>query len=144
MLQRIQSIFLLLAAVCFGMEYVWPFAKSDRTVSGIFEDGQYNIQDHLSLEILTLAGVLLCIIIIFLYKNRGLQLRLGYLAMTISIVLAVIAVMIYSNHTSSLDEVQITDQAGLYLPVLVIIFISLGIRFIKKDEKLVQSMNRLR
>ena len=144
MIQRLQSLFLLLAALSFGLEYAFPFAASDAPVTGLFGDGIYNINDHIALQGLTIAGALLCLFIITLYKNRSLQLRLGYLAITIAILLPVIAVLIYSNQTAGLEDANISDRAGLYLPIGMILFVGLALRFIRKDEKLVRSMDRLR
>ncbi len=144
MIQRIQSIFLLLAAASFGLEYVFPFATSSTQVPGIFGDGLYNISDHIALQVLTWAGVVLCLIILFQFRNRSLQLRLGYLAITVAILLPLIAVLIYTNQTMGLEDVEIADHAGLYLPAGMILFLVLALRFIRKDEKLVQSMDRLR
>jgi len=42
------------------------------------------------------------------------------------------------------QEAQVNDQFGMYLPLVGLLFSGLAIHFIRKDEKLVKSMDRLR
>ena len=144
MIQRLQSVFLLLAAVCFGLEFKLPFASSNQAAEGLFSDQVYDISDHIVLQGLTIIGTVLCLGLILLYRNRALQRRLSYLAITVAIILPVIAILIYSNQTAQLSDIEIYDQAGLYLPLGMVVFIALALRFIKKDDRLVRSMDRLR
>ena len=144
MIQRMQSLFFLLAAGCFGGEFATSFASSDIANEGIFSDQLYNLSDHPGLQIITGIGLLISIAAIFLYRNRTLQVKLGYVLATIAILLPVVAVLIFMNHTGQAENLQIEDQLGLYLPLGMIVFSLLAVRYVKKDEKLVQSMDRLR
>jgi len=144
MIQRIQSIFFLLAAACFGGEFATSFAKSNTIAEGIFSDQLYNLSDHVGLQVLAGLGALLSIIAIFLYKNRDNQVRLGYVVTTLAILLPIAAVLIFTNQSAQMGDAEISDQAGLYLPIGMIICSMLAVRFVKKDNKLVQSMDRLR
>ena len=145
MIQRIQSIFLLLCAGSFGALFAFPFASSDRATSRFLADKLYNIQDHVLLLIMALLGVILAIVSIMMYKNRERQLKLGYLTMVISILLPLLAALLFFNEASNMsNEGRINDEIGIYLPILSLIFAILANRFIKKDENLVKSMDRLR
>ncbi len=144
MIQRLQSIFLFLGALCFGASYTLPFATSSQQVSGIFEDQQYKINDHIALLILAALGFFIGLMAIFLYNNRKLQLKLAYLGATLAIILPVVAVLIYTNHTANLQNVNVEDGMGLYLPIPILAFFLLSARYINKDENLVRSMDRLR
>ncbi len=144
MIQRIQTLFLALAAILNGLIFTQPFAATSESVPGIFEDKLYTVQDHVILMILTIIGVLIGVIAIFMYKNRPLQIRMSYLGATLGIVLPLIALLIYMNHSPELGDTEVTDKAGIYLPILVIVFYVLASRFIQKDNKLVRSMDRLR
>ena len=144
MIQRIQSIFFLAAALCFGGEFMTSFASANVNSIALFADGHYNVMDHVSLQILTGLGILLCLVSIFLFRNRPLQIRIGYLATTLAIILPIVAVLIYMDQTSSSSDFEVNDQLGIYLPVGMIIFSILGVRAVKKDEELVESMDRLR
>lgn len=144
MIQRIQSVFLFLAGVLFGSSFATSFASSDRAVEGIFSDQLYRVNDHVGLQILAGLGILLSLAAIFLYKNRKNQVKLGYIITTIAILLPIAAILIYSNQTEQLEAAVIEDRLGLYLPIGTVICTLLAVRFIRKDEKLVQSMDRLR
>lgn len=144
MIQRVQSIFFLLTGLCFGGEFIAPFASADKTSSGIFYDGLYNVQDHIGLMIIAGLGGLLSIIALFLYKNRGQQMKLGYLVTTIAIILPIISILIFMNHSKDMPDILINDGVGAYLPLGMVVFSLLALRYVKKDEQLVKSMDRLR
>ncbi len=143
MIQRIQSIFFLLTAACFGGEFGTSFASSDVSAAGIFQDNSYTLSDHPSLQVITGLGILLAIAAIFLYKNRDLQIKVGYGALTMAILLPVVAAVLFMNEPG-LDSVAISDNLGIYLPIGMIVCSILAVRFVKKDNKLVESMDRLR
>ncbi len=144
MIQRIQTIFLLLAAGAFGALIPLPFATSAQDTQGIFLDGSYSIIDNLFLEILTLAGIVLALVCIFLFKKRKMQLRLGYLLIVIGILLMVVAFLYFTNQAPAISESVIQEGLGLLMPIVAIVFVVLANYFIRKDEKLVKSMDRLR
>lgn len=145
MIQRIQSIFLLLAAGFFGGQFLTSFVSSTAPVNGIFADQIFNLYDNPALLLIAGLGALVAIVTIFLFNNRKLQLKLSYLIITLSIILPIVAVLLYTNQVGTIPEaVDVNDQAGLYLPIGTILFTALAIRFINKDEKTVRSMDRLR
>ena len=145
MIQRIQSVFLFLGSLCFGGQVVWPFATSSDGQAAYFADGQYNYADHIGLLIVVLLGIATCIGAIFLFKNRQLQLRLSYLGIVLTVVLGALAALLYMNAGNSFSQsATVEDGIGLYLLPLGIIFLAFAARFIKKDDKLVRSMDRLR
>lgn len=144
MIQRIQSIFFLLAAGCFGGEFATSFASTNKSVNGLFNDQVYNLQDHIGLQIIVGLGLVLSLVAIFLYKNRDNQIKLGYVIATLAILLPIAAILIYMGQSEGLETVEVNDDLGLYLPVGMILFTLLAVRFVKKDNQLVQSMDRLR
>ncbi|MBK6785818.1 MAG: DUF4293 family protein [Saprospiraceae bacterium] len=77
MIQRIQSLFLLLTSAGFFSLFKFPFATSDTSIPDLMKDNMYTIQDHIILLILTTVGGLLALALIFLYSNRALQLKLN-------------------------------------------------------------------
>ena len=146
MIQRIQSVFLLLAAVCAFCLFVFPFASTPQAVtnSELFSDSLYNLNDNIAVLVLFCLAGGLAFVSIFLFKNRKTQLLLGRLAIIANIIGIILAVVHYINNNAGLDKVEVSDQAGLYLPVGFIIFALLAQRYINKDNKLVSSMDRLR
>ena len=145
MIQRVQSIFYLLAAMCFGGLFKFPFATSEVSIPQYLGDMVYNIMDHAVMTVLASIGVLVSLVAIFLYNNRRLQVRLGYFIIILSLLLPLVSfLLIYNEKTALEDSSQINDGFGLYLPILALLFGILANRFVKKDDKLVRSMDRLR
>ncbi len=145
MIQRIQSLFMFLASGCFFGLFGLPFANSDEATKPFFEDSIYNVMDHPALLGITIAGGAIALINIFLFKNRGLQMRLSILVIICSILLAVFATyLVYQDASLMSNTADLEDGFGVYLPPLALLFGILGYVFVKKDEKLVKSMDRLR
>ena len=144
MIQRIQSIFFLLCAGFFGGAFTVPFATTSKSITGIFSDQMYNLSDHIALQILAGLGIAFSLGAIFLYKNRKNQIKLGYVITTVAILLPLIGILIYMNETKELSDFIVEDGIGIYLPIGTIITAILATRFVKKDEQLVASMDRLR
>ena len=146
MLQRIQTIFLILVAICFFSLFAFPFAMSDISTAQFLQDQLYSVNDHILLQILAGLGGALSLFTIFRFRNRPVQMRLGYLLIVISILILILAVILFYNEANAiLDKAQIEDQIGLYVPLIGIVFAFLAIRYIRKDDKLVKdSYSRLR
>lgn len=146
MIQRIQSVFLFLASASgFGM-LAFPFATTPQTVqtSPLFADASFSVGDNIGLLVLFAVAGALALAAIFLYKNRGLQMKIGRFALVANIIGFVMAVILLWQDVQNLENVKILDGIGAYLPVTFLVFIILALRFIKKDETLVRSMDRLR
>lgn len=145
MIQRIQTIFLLLTAIVFGSLFMVPFAISSQPSVQFLSDSVFDVTDHPALMGLTLAGGILALISIFMFRKRKLQLKLGYFIIVMAILLPVITFLLFTNASAEVStSVEVYDQAGMYLPVAAILFASMANYFIKKDDKLVKSMDRLR
>ena len=145
MIQRKQTIFLFLAAIIFGAMFMVPFAVSNQPSVQFLSDGVFNILDHPVLLVLTLGGILMSLYAIFLFRKRKAQLRLGYIIIIIAILLPLSAFILFTRTSAEADaSVMIEDQFGLYLPAAAILFVVLANYFIRKDERLVKSMDRLR
>lgn len=143
MLQRLQSIFLLLASVsCFGL-FGTDAADTPAPVatSTLFADGSFDVFDNpILIGAFALAGLLL-LINIFLFKNRSLQMKLATAA--IAIVVFGVGTGLYYFFTDSARSTA-TPDVGIALPILAVVFTVLANKYIKADEKLVRSADRLR
>ncbi|MBK9044324.1 MAG: DUF4293 family protein [Saprospiraceae bacterium] len=145
MIQRIQSLFLLLTSAGFFSLLKFPFATSDTSIPDLMKDNMYTIQDHIILLILTTVGGLLALALIFLYSNRALQLKLNNVLIIFSILLPLLAfLLIYNEGTAMIQSAQINDGPGLYILGAILLFSVLSLMYIKKDKQLVESMDRLR
>jgi len=143
MIQRIQSIFLFLAAgACFGL-FGLPLADTEaaQTTSVLFADQQFNLfDDPILLSIFVAAGALL-LLDIFLFKNRPLQIRLSWLGIALVFAGGGYAFFLLSNDSA---QAMANPAIGVALPILAIVFAYLAKVYIGKDEKLVRSADRLR
>ena len=145
MIQRIQSLFLLIVSLSFLGHFLWPLATSNISGGKFLADKVFDINDHVVLLGLVILGAGLALINIFLFNNRPLQLRLGYILIILGILFPLVGVFSFMNDTAQMsDSAQINDQLGIYLPILTILFAILANRSIKKDENTVRSMDRLR
>lgn len=136
MLQRIQSVWLLLASVCSFLTIKFPF------YSGTNSKGEASYQlvatENIYLLVLTIAIAVVLLITIFLYKNRVLQLRLCVLA----ILLEAVTLFLYYRELKTFTVGTYSLTALLHS--FIILFIVLAARSINKDEKLIKSTDRLR
>jgi hypothetical protein len=144
MIQRIQSIYLLIATVLSG-GLIFPLNL------WITEQGtEFYALDSLSSDNLVLASVfvlfmassLLTLITIFQFKKRQLQFVLGRLTILINFIL--VGILVYFAQNLS-GEIQVSEKGiGLLIPIFTIVFVALANKSIKKDEELVKSVDRLR
>ncbi len=141
MIQRIQTVFLFLAGVASLGVFGLPFASTDNSVANsIFDDKLFNAQDHISMVVLFAVAGALALAGIFLFKNRLLQMRITLFAIIATVGGTVLALVFFSQAGIQTAEAGI----GSFFPLLALIAGLLAYRFIKKDEKLVKSMDRLR
>lgn len=145
MIQRIQTIFLFFAAASFFAMFYIPFATSDVAAGTLMSDTAYSVEDHILLGVLCILGGILSLVAIFLYKNRPLQLRLGYFIIIAAVFIIVTAILLFLNESKAIEgTVNISEGFGLAMPIVTIILVVLANKFIKKDQKIVKSMDRLR
>lgn len=154
MIQRIQSLFLLLASVCVGLLFFLPYAGFVRNgdqfnllVTGVYE-AKGALASHpvnpLPTIILTALCVLLPIYIIFLYRKRMNQIKLSRLCIFLNSGLLVMMFVWMDKLALSISNSVKSYQLGFAFPVLAIIFLFLAIRGVKKDEALIRSADRIR
>lgn len=157
MWQRKQSLFLLLAAICGALTFVFPvdtFTQGDHTflfrTTGFFMGNGIEVVDVASkVPFGVLLGFLsvLFTVIIFLYRNRTRQLRLTRAGSLVTLAILVFLFITDNSMRAYLEqggEVSNSYGASAFLPIAMIVFTYLAERSIRKDEALVKSMDRLR
>lgn len=134
MIQRIQSVYLLLAAVVSGiLIFFFPlYGLGDRP---------YMILEDPTFVILTVLSVLISLFSIFRYRNRQQQVVSGRINIIINFVLFGLILFVYFN-SMNVDEAWL--GAGAFMPLIAVILIILANRAIMKDEALVRAADRLR
>ncbi len=156
MLQRIQSIYLLVASLALFALYLFPLAHNvyindtpvTIMVTGIFQDVN-GIQKHTdsftALTAVTAIVAIIPLVIIFLFKNRKQQIALVY--STILVLFGYSFWMAQTVKKAVGEGVQLgtkTMGIGLFLTSISIIMLLLAVKSIKNDDKLVKSADRLR
>ena len=133
MIQRIQTIYLFLAAVVLLLLFVFPL--------GIVGGNNFTFQNDIVAFIAALVGAGVSLITIFLFRNRSLQKKTLQIAVfAVSFFVGWIAMSIFINKDPALDQFGI----GLACPFIALLFMFLAMRGINKDNKIVKSMDRLR
>lgn len=157
MIQRVQSIFLALAAIAmFAMIFspIWGKEDAEKTQLVVlnattltYTKGKEVVQENNTIYLTILAFLSACVAAgsLFSYKNRMMQMKLN---LANSVLLLITVVLMALNLWSSqkiFDPVNPgAFKIGFFLPIVALFFNSLANRFIRKDEKLVRSVDRLR
>ena len=140
MIQRIQSLWLFLAAAAAALSYKIPFFEStNQSADGTSGLATYlNAGSNFFTLITTGISLLLALVTLFYYKNRKLQLKLASAGIVISLLIIVLFFSAMKKMGGSVPS--ITSVIVLVAPVFYI----LAARGIWKDEKLIKSLDRLR
>jgi hypothetical protein len=135
-LQRIQTIYLIISAIISGgLIFVFHLWTTENDVP-IFA------KDNMAFLSLFLGSTLLSLISIFKYKNRQSQFVLGRLNIILNFIL--LGLFVYRLLIPP-GESQISEKGvGIFMPLFSIVFLVLANKAIKKDEDLVKSVDRLR
>lgn len=137
MIQRIQTVYLLIALVILGvLPFVFPlWTSSDGKEFRFMSDSFYT-------EIFGLSTALTLISILY-FKKRQHQFVLNRLTIILNLIL--LGLFVYRSLNLSGETVQVSEKGiGMFLPIVAIVFLALANRAIKKDEDLVKSADRLR
>jgi len=147
MIQRIQSIYLLLAAILLLPMFMFPIATFGENILYAChiknpENGQ-SIISMVVLALLLVFSTLLSFYSIFKYKNRKLQRKLGWFNISI-LITALLVEVIYVIRIQGILQTNSRPAFASIIPVVSIMLIILANRAIKKDDDLVKSADRLR
>ena len=151
MIQRIQSLFLLLSVITMSLMTMFPIAVLD--VEGqlytfhffgfVLQETGEVVLPALPIAILTGFIILISLVSIFLFKKRNLQMRLcTYNIILMLGLIGFIAYYIYSN-ASELNAIISYSWAAI-MPLISIVLTIMARGKIRKDELLVKSVDRIR
>jgi membrane protease YdiL (CAAX protease family) len=146
MIQRVQSIFLAIALIMCLLLFYFPVYRFINDASGNPEltATDYRILGkNALLTILNAIVATLTFISIFLFKNRNIQVRIVNLALLLTAVLTGLLFFVADTLSGGMNQ-RVEFIAGSYLPIITMICLFIAVRFIKRDEELVRSADRLR
>ncbi|MFV0554489.1 MAG: DUF4293 domain-containing protein [Mangrovibacterium sp.] len=149
MIQRIQTLYMLLSSVLIGLLFALPFAEivdaSNQiytfNVEGVQSASGELIQNGWAVALLIGIMLLLQVVAIFMYKKRILQIRL--LNYVILLIFGLTGLLFFFV-LKSFDGAVINYQLSMVFPIIAAILNYLAIRAIGKDEALIRSVDRIR
>mgnify|MGYP002869123878 CR=1 FL=1 len=156
-ISRIQTLYLLLSIVALALSAVFPIAKfygdfsyilkifTFKSMSDMIPDPEKFIF-NLPIVIIWAAIIIMNLITIFLFNKRRTQMNL--LSISIGLVLAMIA-LIFFYYSPNIEKhynvvTEYNKCAGIYMPLISFVCMILAYRNIRKDDKLVKSLDRIR
>ena len=135
MLQRIQTIYMIISATLLGALYVWfPNIVSEEGLVVVHNDEPIMLG-------LIFGSILVTFISIFSYKKRKSQFVINRLNIILNFFL--LGVFVYRSLTLSGETLVSEKGIGVFLPIISIVFLVMANKAIKKDEDLVKSVDRL-
>jgi len=157
MIQRKQTIFLVLSLLAFVFLFIAPFASFNvgtvltadigiRGVQNLDDFTKFNymffIMQGLTTLFMSLVGIS-----IFMYKKRPLQMWLCMGAFLTNVFLVgamFFTTTLFSNFFGLSNENLMNYLFPTYIPIVTLLLIGAATRSIRKDEALARSLNRLR
>ena len=135
MIQRIQSLFFFFSAICsVTIVFAFPVLK-DESISYLLKDFSYSFA-----SLFVFLSAALSIFAIFQFKNRKKQQLIASIArlmITISFL-----IIVFLHKEEGVEERVFS--VGLFLFIIPYLALFLAGYFVKKDEKLVKSADRIR
>jgi len=147
MIQRIQTLYLLISAILVAFLFALPFAEIVKdgfiylfNFKGILLDG--TLKEN-GLAISVLIGIILALhgLAILSYKNRIRQIRV--IVFSILLMLGLFGMFFFFTYYT-FSGAQISFKLSLVFPLVAIILDYLAIRSIGKGEALIRSIDRIR
>lgn len=132
MIQRLQSLFFLFAAIIMGLLFVIPYAEVAQDDYFAYE---YPVQ-----TIFSAIVILGSVVTIFLFRNRPLQIRITRILLIFTF--AFIGYAVYQLFQVNFEG--LTFEKGALLPAFAAYCLARAMSQIVADEKLVKGSDRLR
>ena len=138
MIQRQQTLWLLLCTVAAVLSFMFPFVVGDEMQKNLPVRNSVNAGANFFLLILTGASVVLSTVTIFLFKNRKQQMQLCLIGLLLSVLLVVLYILKMNK------LVKPTLALSCILPFAVVAGYFMAFRCIRRDEKLIKTLDKLR
>jgi hypothetical protein len=144
MLQRIQSLYLLVAIILSGIvSFFLPFWVNQEMevvfLDSMLQTGELTV---LAIPALFILSGIISIMTLFSFKTRTKQIVFNRLNIVINFLL--LGIIVYHLLMLPGETVVSEKGIGVFIPLIVIVLLALANKAIIKDEKLVKSVDRLR
>ncbi len=156
MIQRIQTLYLVLALTCMVVFYFMPFGCIETQTENGITDVELGLlgadflrvqeTEHYStlpLMIMISLVVLIIVLTIFLFKRRMIQIRLCVFNAILALGSSGLA-LFHLYHAAEKYGTDFSTNILVVLPIVAAILMFLALRGIAKDEALVRSIDRIR
>ena len=131
MIQRIQSLYLFVAAISMTLiSFKVPVYNLNETL--------FMAQDDTKIFVLTIVGAIFSLLGLFMFKNRKFQMKLIRLTVLIQMIIGIRLFMLLNKF-----EVVLNNTL-LFLMAFSLIALIMAYRGVKKDDDLVRSVDRIR
>ena len=154
MIQRIQSIYLFLAAGLMATLNCLPLVKfaTNEQENILFKtfgieysaDNITEIVTTYPIAVIAILSATLSFIAIFMFKNRIKQMNIALIALFLSLMFYAVFLMYWWYSKDALSFTETSISYGLPIPAVSVILNFLAARAIKADERLVRSADRIR
>lgn len=156
MIQRIQSLYLLIVSTMMLLMFFFPIAGyygdfeilkfSLLSIENMMPNSTLAFSPYTSYPLLlfVIGIIIMSIAIITLYKHRLRQLKLIKVVILLNIILIMGIFIIYSRWLQSVSGGSETFETAAFFPLVSLVFLILAYRGVRKDEKLIRSADRLR
>lgn len=152
MIQRIQTVYLALALVLFGLASFLPLAEVAEagnvftfSVKGLVNASSGQVV-YSGLPLLSLAVLVLAVnmFVIFNFKKRVRQMRMALFNIFLMLGFLGVSFVFLRMSIKGMSDAVIAYKIFMVFPVISAIFNYLAIRAIGKDEALIRSIDRIR
>ena len=160
MIQRIQSVYLFVASLFYFIYWFFGLKWYEEGYSIImsFEPLLTSSKNTLSFldlflsitSFIPLLISLICLLALFLFKQRPIQIKLTAISVFLSLFMSIYTVVYFSFTLNSLIKImpslifEILLYAAIVNPFICNYLIYSALKFIKKDQDLVSSLDRIR
>ena len=140
MIQRQQTLWLLIATAAAILTFMFPFAIGEELIqkTAMKQRAEIIAGNNFFTLILTIVSIGISVVTIFMFKDRKMQMKLCLLGLLVSVL---ILVLYFLNMKKIISP---TPALWAILPVAVIAGYYMAFRNIRKDEKLVKLLDKLR
>ena len=152
MIQRIQTIYLVLATLILGLTFAFPFAtytigQGDVVFNayGVSENVD-DVNTFFPYYITIALSMGLALFSVLQYKKRKVQITVGrFVYLLLAVTIAFVFIDFYSlSGKLGVENEMVHYGVGMFLPVAALPVMFMANRNIRKDEALIKSLDRLR